>query len=280
MSNRDLAGTVRRGERRARAPHQGILAGGGPAARPGTTGRGGRPVACHGYETDPPRPGVARPVRTRRVPRTTRSCGTSDLPRTLIGIAVGAALGPRRSPADLDPQPARRSRPTRRERGRLPAVVTAISVPRHHLVRRIPVVRPRRSGPCGHRREHPRGGRLATPVRLALAGTAVNAALFGYVNGLQQWEPQHPRRHAVLVRRHPRGPRRPPAARRAAAARGPAPCSPSRWPPPARRARPWGGPRPGPGHPSPPDRGAVPSSPSRCCAAPRPPCAGRSASSA
>ena len=32
------------------------------------------------------------------------------------------------------------------------------------------------------------GGRLATPVRLTLAGTAVNAALFGYVNGLQQWD--------------------------------------------------------------------------------------------
>ncbi|MFE0174082.1 FecCD family ABC transporter permease [Streptomyces sp. NPDC059002] len=29
------------------------------------------------------------------------------------------------------------------------------------------------------------GSRSATPVRLALAGTAVNAALFGYVNGLQ-----------------------------------------------------------------------------------------------
>ncbi|MFC6884855.1 MULTISPECIES: FecCD family ABC transporter permease [Actinomadura] len=29
------------------------------------------------------------------------------------------------------------------------------------------------------------GSRAATPVRLALAGTAVNAALFGYVNGLQ-----------------------------------------------------------------------------------------------
>ncbi|MFD5255533.1 FecCD family ABC transporter permease [Streptomyces bobili] len=32
------------------------------------------------------------------------------------------------------------------------------------------------------------GGRRATPVRLALAGTAVNAALFGYVNGLQLWD--------------------------------------------------------------------------------------------
>ncbi|MET9255594.1 iron chelate uptake ABC transporter family permease subunit [Streptomyces sp. NPDC003717] len=31
------------------------------------------------------------------------------------------------------------------------------------------------------------GGRRATPVRLALAGTAVNAALFGYVNGLSLW---------------------------------------------------------------------------------------------
>ncbi|MZD08670.1 iron chelate uptake ABC transporter family permease subunit [Streptomyces sp. SID5785] len=32
------------------------------------------------------------------------------------------------------------------------------------------------------------GTRAATPVRLALAGTAVNAALFGYVNGLQLWD--------------------------------------------------------------------------------------------
>ncbi|MEU6104587.1 FecCD family ABC transporter permease [Streptomyces flaveolus] len=32
------------------------------------------------------------------------------------------------------------------------------------------------------------GGRRATPVRLALAGTAVNAALFGYVNGLSLWQ--------------------------------------------------------------------------------------------
>ncbi|WP_078840618.1 FecCD family ABC transporter permease [Streptomyces antioxidans] len=32
------------------------------------------------------------------------------------------------------------------------------------------------------------GTRSATPVRLALAGTAVNAALFGYVNGLQLWD--------------------------------------------------------------------------------------------
>ncbi|MFI8191706.1 FecCD family ABC transporter permease [Streptomyces sp. NPDC085946] len=31
------------------------------------------------------------------------------------------------------------------------------------------------------------GGRWATPVRLALAGTAVNAALFGYANGLSLW---------------------------------------------------------------------------------------------
>ncbi|MEU7212676.1 iron chelate uptake ABC transporter family permease subunit [Streptomyces sp. NPDC044989] len=31
------------------------------------------------------------------------------------------------------------------------------------------------------------GGRWATPVRLALAGTAVNVALFGYVNGLSLW---------------------------------------------------------------------------------------------
>lgn len=33
------------------------------------------------------------------------------------------------------------------------------------------------------------GSRSATPVRLALAGTAVNAALFGYVNGLQLADP-------------------------------------------------------------------------------------------
>ncbi|MFD7710213.1 FecCD family ABC transporter permease [Streptomyces sp. NPDC059785] len=111
------------------------------------------------------------------------------LPRTLIGIAVGAALGlaggvmqvltrnPLADPGLLGVNA-----------GASAAVVTAISVfgitsisgylwfaLAGAAVTAVAV--------------HALGGtRSATPVRLALAGTAVNAALFGYVNGLQQWD--------------------------------------------------------------------------------------------
>lgn len=111
------------------------------------------------------------------------------LPRTLIGIAVGAALGlaggvmqvltrnPLADPGLLGVNA-----------GSSAAVVTAISVFGITsftgylwfalLGAAVAAVVVNALG----------GTRAATPVRLALAGTAVNAALFGYVNGLQQWD--------------------------------------------------------------------------------------------
>uniref|UniRef100_A0AAU3GTW6 Iron chelate uptake ABC transporter family permease subunit n=1 Tax=Streptomyces sp. NBC_01401 TaxID=2903854 RepID=A0AAU3GTW6_9ACTN len=111
------------------------------------------------------------------------------LPRTLIGIAVGAALGlaggvmqtltrnPLADPGLLGVNA-----------GASAAVVTAISVFGitsftgylwFALVgAAVAAVAVNALG----------GTRAATPIRLALAGTAVNAALFGYVNGLQLWD--------------------------------------------------------------------------------------------
>ncbi|MER5442484.1 iron chelate uptake ABC transporter family permease subunit [Streptomyces sp. NPDC002790] len=111
------------------------------------------------------------------------------LPRTLIGIAVGAALGlaggvmqvltrnPLADPGLLGVNA-----------GSSAAVVTAISVFGITsftgylwfalLGAAVAAIVVNALG----------GTRSATPVRLALAGTAVNAALFGYVNGLQQWD--------------------------------------------------------------------------------------------
>ncbi|MGY0487941.1 FecCD family ABC transporter permease [Streptomyces sp. WG-D5] len=111
------------------------------------------------------------------------------LPRTLIGIAVGAALGlaggvmqvltrnPLADPGLLGVNA-----------GSSAAVVTAISVFGITsfsgylwfalIGAAVAAVAVNALG----------GTRAATPVRLALAGTAVNAALFGYVNGLQLWD--------------------------------------------------------------------------------------------
>ncbi|MGD6746904.1 FecCD family ABC transporter permease [Streptomyces sp. BH106] len=111
------------------------------------------------------------------------------LPRTFIGIAVGAALGlaggvmqvltrnPLADPGLLGVNA-----------GSSAAVVTAISVFGITsftgylwfalLGAAVAAIVVNALG----------GTRSATPVRLALAGTAVNAALFGYVNGLQQWD--------------------------------------------------------------------------------------------
>ncbi|WP_434975265.1 FecCD family ABC transporter permease [Streptomyces bauhiniae] len=111
------------------------------------------------------------------------------LPRTLIGIAVGAALGlaggvmqvltrnPLADPGLLGVNA-----------GASAAVVTAIGVLGITsftgylwfalLGAAVAAVLVNALG----------GTRAATPVRLALAGTAVNAALFGYVNGLQLWD--------------------------------------------------------------------------------------------
>ncbi|GAA4823480.1 FecCD family ABC transporter permease [Streptomyces ziwulingensis] len=110
------------------------------------------------------------------------------LPRTLIGAAVGAALGlggavmqtltrnPLADPGLLGVNA-----------GAAAAVVTAISVLgitsfTGYLWFALigAAVAATAVNALG-------GGRWATPVRLALAGTAVNAALFGYVNGLQLW---------------------------------------------------------------------------------------------
>ncbi|MFF7333237.1 iron chelate uptake ABC transporter family permease subunit [Streptomyces sp. NPDC008150] len=111
------------------------------------------------------------------------------LPRTLIGVAVGAALGlagavmqtvtrnPLADPGLLGVNS-----------GAAAAVVTAISVLgitsfTGYLWFALvgAAVAATAVNALG-------GSRGATPVRLALAGTAVNAALLGYVNGLQLWD--------------------------------------------------------------------------------------------
>ncbi|MFI7100705.1 FecCD family ABC transporter permease [Streptomyces sp. NPDC050161] len=108
------------------------------------------------------------------------------LPRTLIGIAVGAALGVAGAVMQtLTRNPLADPGLLGVNAGASAAVVTAISL---FGVRSFDIylwcalagaalaaVLVNMLG----------GSRAATPVRLALAGTAVNAALFGYVNGLQ-----------------------------------------------------------------------------------------------
>ncbi|MFJ3670633.1 FecCD family ABC transporter permease [Streptomyces sp. NPDC090106] len=108
------------------------------------------------------------------------------LPRTLIGIAVGAALGlggavmqtltrnPLADPGLLGVNA-----------GASAAVVTAIGV--LGITSFTGYLWFALAGAAlAATAVHALGGaRSATPVRLALAGTAVNAALFGYVNGLQ-----------------------------------------------------------------------------------------------
>ncbi|MFE6286369.1 FecCD family ABC transporter permease [Streptomyces sp. NPDC057877] len=108
------------------------------------------------------------------------------LPRTLIGIAVGAAIGlggavmqvltrnPLADPGLLGVNA-----------GASAAVVTAISVlgiTSFTGYLWFALVGAALAATAVHALG---GARHATPVRLALAGTAVNAALFGYVNGLQ-----------------------------------------------------------------------------------------------
>lgn len=111
------------------------------------------------------------------------------LPRTLIGIAVGTALGlaggvmqvltrnPLADPGLLGVNA-----------GASAAVITAIgvfgitSVTGYLWFALL-------GAAVAAVAVHALGGtRSATPVRLALAGTALNAALFGYVNGLQLWD--------------------------------------------------------------------------------------------
>ncbi|WP_411145672.1 FecCD family ABC transporter permease [Streptomyces sp. x-80] len=108
------------------------------------------------------------------------------LPRTLIGIAAGAALGLAGAVMQtLTRNPLADPGLLGVNAGASAAVVTAISllgVDSFDLYlwfalagAAVAAVLVNLLG----------GSRAATPVRLALAGTAVNAALFGYVNGLQ-----------------------------------------------------------------------------------------------
>ncbi|WP_051095091.1 FecCD family ABC transporter permease [Streptomyces sp. LaPpAH-108] len=111
------------------------------------------------------------------------------LPRTLIGIAVGAALGLAGGVMQvLSRNPLADPGLLGVNAGASAAVVTAIGVLGITsftgylwfalLGAAVAAVLVNALG----------GTRAATPVRLALAGTAVNAALFGYVNGLQLWD--------------------------------------------------------------------------------------------
>ncbi|QJS99498.1 iron chelate uptake ABC transporter family permease subunit [Streptomyces asoensis] len=111
------------------------------------------------------------------------------LPRTLTGVAVGAALGlggglmqtltrnPLADPGLLGVNA-----------GAAAAVVTAISVLGITSFTGYLWFALAGAALAATAVQALGGGRYATPVRLALAGTAVNAALFGYVNGLQQWD--------------------------------------------------------------------------------------------
>jgi iron complex transport system permease protein len=111
------------------------------------------------------------------------------LPRTLIGVAVGAALGlagvvmqtltrnPLADPGLLGVNS-----------GASAAVVTAISVLGITSFTGYLWFALAGAALAATAVNALGGGRLATPVRLALAGTAVNAALIGYVNGLQLWD--------------------------------------------------------------------------------------------
>jgi iron complex transport system permease protein len=111
------------------------------------------------------------------------------LPRTLIGIAVGAALGlaggvmqvltrnPLADPGLLGVNA-----------GASAAVVTAIGVFGITSFSGYLWFALTGAAVAAAAVNALGGARSATPVRLALAGTAVNAALFGYVNGLQLWD--------------------------------------------------------------------------------------------
>ncbi|MYR44369.1 iron chelate uptake ABC transporter family permease subunit [Streptomyces sp. SID5910] len=111
------------------------------------------------------------------------------LPRTLIGIAVGAALGlaggvmqvltrnPLADPGLLGVNA-----------GASAAVVTAIAVLGITSFTGYLWFALAGAALAAIAVNALGGSRSATPVRLALAGTAVNAALFGYVNGLQLWD--------------------------------------------------------------------------------------------
>ncbi|MEU6374878.1 iron chelate uptake ABC transporter family permease subunit [Streptomyces sp. NPDC046909] len=111
------------------------------------------------------------------------------LPRTLIGIAVGAALGLAGAVMQtLTRNPLADPGLLGVNAGAAAAVVTAIGVLGITSFTGYLWFALAGAALAATAVNALGGGRLATPVRLALAGTAVNAALFGYVNGLQLWD--------------------------------------------------------------------------------------------
>ncbi|MER6348126.1 FecCD family ABC transporter permease [Streptomyces sp. NPDC001595] len=110
------------------------------------------------------------------------------VPRTLIGIAVGAALGLAGAVMQtLTRNPLGDPGLLGVNAGAAAAVVTAIGVLGITSFTGYLWFALAGAGVAGAVVHALGGARHATPVRLALAGTAVNAALFGYVNGLQLW---------------------------------------------------------------------------------------------
>lgn len=111
------------------------------------------------------------------------------LPRTLIGIAVGAALGVAGGVMQtLTRNPLADPGLLGVNAGASAAVVTAIGVFGITSFTGYVWFALAGAAVAATAVNALGGARSATPVRLALAGTAVNAALFGYVNGLQLWD--------------------------------------------------------------------------------------------
>ncbi|KOG91401.1 FecCD family ABC transporter permease [Streptomyces varsoviensis] len=111
------------------------------------------------------------------------------LPRTAIGVAVGAALGLAGAVMQtLTRNPLADPGLLGVNAGASAAVVTSISLLGVTSFTGYLWFAFAGAGVAAVAVNALGGSRAATPVRLALAGTAVNAALFGYVNGLQLWD--------------------------------------------------------------------------------------------
>ena len=108
------------------------------------------------------------------------------LSRTVLGLLVGAALGLAGAVLQaLTRNPLADPGLLGINAGASAAVVTAITLLRRHLAERLRLVRLRRARPWSARSSTFLGGsRGATPVRLALAGTAISAALYGYLQAV------------------------------------------------------------------------------------------------
>ena len=108
------------------------------------------------------------------------------VPRTLLGLLVGAALGlAGRGDAGPDPQPAGRPRAARRQRGRVGRGRLRHQLPRRHLADRLRLVRVRsapRSSRCSSTSSAAAGARPRCGSRSP--GPPLTAALYGYINAV------------------------------------------------------------------------------------------------